>query len=50
VLHITPVDFAEQLTTFTTTGPDGAQAIARFGSLFLGRLWSTYGRLAKEEA
>lgn len=50
VLRIKPLDFAEQLTTFATTGPDGAQAIARFGSLFLGRLWSTYGRLAREES
>lgn len=47
VLRIKPLDFTEQLTTFDTTGPDGAKAIARFGSLFLGRLWSTYGRLAK---
>ncbi|MBM7502689.1 GMC oxidoreductase [Agromyces aurantiacus] len=50
VLRIAPLDFAEQLTTFRTTGPGGAEAMARFGSLFLGRLWSTYGRLAKEEA
>ena len=49
VLRIRPLDFAEQMTTFTTTGPGGAQAIARFGGLFLGRLWSTYGRLARQE-
>ncbi|WP_438853530.1 GMC oxidoreductase [Agromyces sp. M3QZ16-3] len=50
VLRIHPVDFAEQLTTFATTGPEGASAIARFGALFLGRLWSTYRRMAKEGA
>ena len=50
VLRIKPLDFAEQMTTFATTGPGGASAIARFGSLFLGRLWGTYGRLAREEA
>lgn len=50
VLRIPPLDFAEQLTTFTTTGPGGAQAIARFGGLFLGKLWNTYGRLAREVA
>ncbi len=49
VLRIKPLDFAEQMTTFTTTGPGGAQAVARFGGLFLGKLWSTYGRLARAE-
>jgi cholesterol oxidase len=43
VLHIEPLDFARQLTTFDTD-PDGrADAVARFGALFAGNLWEVYG-------
>lgn len=43
VLHIEPLDFAKQLTTFDTE-PDGRlDAVARFGALFAGNLWEVYG-------
>jgi cholesterol oxidase len=42
-LHIELADFAQQLTTFRTTGPHGVAALARFGSFFLGELWDVYG-------
>lgn len=48
VLHIHPVDFAQQLTTFRARGgsvADRAKGLAAFNKLFLGKLWSTYGRL-----
>lgn len=50
VLRILPLDFARQLTTFRTTGPGGAGAIARFGALFFGEVWGAYAALAKEDA
>jgi predicted patatin/cPLA2 family phospholipase len=40
-------DFLKQLTTFHTEGPtlsDRASAIARFGRLFMGKLWDVYAR------
>ncbi|MEA5456651.1 GMC oxidoreductase [Sinomonas sp. JGH33] len=43
ILHIRPADFAKQLTTFRTTGPAGAEALATFGRFFLGQLWTVYG-------
>ncbi|SEG80309.1 cholesterol oxidase [Thermomonospora echinospora] len=43
VLHIRPADFAEQLTTFRTSGPAGLTALARFGRFFAGELWEVYG-------
>lgn len=46
MVHIRPLDFARQLTTFRTSGPAGAEAITRFGSLFLGQLWDSYAGLA----
>lgn len=42
ILCIQPLDFARQLTTFTTSGPDGGAGLLRFGRLFLGSLWETY--------
>jgi cholesterol oxidase len=43
ILHIEPLDFAKQLTTFDTD-PDGRpDAVARFGALFAGNLWEVYG-------
>jgi cholesterol oxidase len=49
VLRIKPLDFAQQLTTFRTTGPNGGAAVGAFGRLFLGQLWDTYARLAARE-
>lgn len=42
ILYIQPLDFARQLTTFNTSGPNGAAALTRFGELFLGSLWDSY--------
>lgn len=51
ILRILPLDFAKQMTTFRTTGPGGIAAIARFGSLFFGEVWSTYApSAAKDES
>jgi hypothetical protein len=47
VLHIRTVDLLRQLSTMRTPGHDlaaRARAMARFGRLFLGKLWDTYGR------
>jgi cholesterol oxidase len=44
VLHIMPLDFAHQLTTFRTDPPGRMDAITRFGGLFAGKLWEVYGR------
>jgi cholesterol oxidase len=47
ILHIEPLDFAKQMTTFDTE-PDGrADAVARFGALFAGNLWEVYGPAAE---
>ncbi|MEU8122336.1 GMC family oxidoreductase [Spirillospora sp. NPDC049024] len=43
VLHIQLTDFARQLTTFRTTGPDGAGRLLDFGRFFAGELWEVYG-------
>lgn len=46
ILHILPLDFARQLTTFRTSGPGLAarlSALAAFGRLFAGELWEVYG-------
>jgi predicted patatin/cPLA2 family phospholipase len=40
-------DFLQQLTTFRTEGPnlsDRASGLARFGRLFMGKLWDVYAR------
>ena len=40
-------DFLKQLTTFRTEGPtlsDRTSAMARFGRLFMGKLWDVYAR------
>lgn len=47
ILHIEPLDFAEQLTTFDTTPNGRVDAVARFGALFAGNLWEVYGPAAK---
>ncbi|SFN64866.1 cholesterol oxidase [Actinomadura madurae] len=43
VLHIQLTDFARQLTTFRTSGPDGAGKLLDFGRFFAGELWEVYG-------
>lgn len=43
ILHIHPLDFARQLTTFRTDPAHRVDAIGRFGALFAGELWSVYG-------
>jgi cholesterol oxidase len=43
ILHIHPLDFARQLTTFRVEPPERIDALARFGALFAGELWSAYG-------
>jgi cholesterol oxidase len=43
IIHIHPLDFARQLTTFRTDPPGRVDAIARFGALFAGNLWTVYG-------
>ncbi|MBE1537322.1 GMC oxidoreductase [Actinomadura algeriensis] len=43
VLHIGLSDFAEQLTTFRTSGPDGAAKLLDFARFFAGELWEVYG-------
>jgi cholesterol oxidase len=45
VLHILPLDFAHQMTTFQATAPSfgvRAKAIGEFGKFFLGTLWDVY--------
>jgi len=47
IISIHMFDFLHQLTTFRTTGPtlsDRVSALARFGRLFLGKLWDVYAR------
>ncbi|HVD37949.1 MAG TPA: GMC oxidoreductase, partial [Solirubrobacterales bacterium] len=43
ILHIHPLDFAKQMMTFRTHPADRVDAVARFGELFAGELWSVYG-------
>ncbi len=42
ILHLGVPDFAHQLTTFRTEGPDGAIALERFSTFFLGELWRAF--------
>ena len=53
ILHILPVDFAHQMTTFKTTGPSflaRAVGMEKFFKLFAGTLWAVYGpHLRKSE-
>ncbi|MDT4988430.1 MAG: cholesterol oxidase [Micromonosporaceae bacterium] len=44
VAHIRIEDFAHQLTTIRTDGPDHRAALLHFGQFFLGQLWDVYGR------
>lgn len=49
ILHILPTDFARQMTTMEIRHPRNVEerisALARFGKLFAGVLWETYGGL-----
>jgi cholesterol oxidase len=42
ILHILPLDFARQLTTFRVHPADRVDALPRFGELFAGSLWDVY--------
>jgi cholesterol oxidase len=48
ILHIHPLDFARQLTTFRPHPPTRVDALARFGALFAGELWEAYGGRKEE--
>jgi cholesterol oxidase len=48
VLHIHPLDFARQMTTFRTHPAGRVDAVARFGALFAGELWEVYGPRGRE--
>jgi cholesterol oxidase len=43
ILHIHPIDFAHQLTTFRVHPAARVDGLARFGQLFAGDLWRVYG-------
>jgi cholesterol oxidase len=47
ILHIHPIDFAHQLSTFRTRPAERVDAVARFGKLFASELWSVYGHNGK---
>lgn len=45
ILHIRPLDFAHQLTTFRVTGPGLSgrwRALCAFAGLFMGQLWEVF--------
>jgi len=45
ILHILPLDFARQLTTFRVAGPGVLarfEALGAFGALFAGQLWEVF--------
>ncbi len=42
-LHLSPADFARQLTTIRVEGPHRAVTLERFGQFFAGQLWDVYG-------
>jgi cholesterol oxidase len=52
VIHILPLDFARQMTTFRVHPADRVDALAKFGALFAGELWDVYkpGAGAREPA
>lgn len=46
IIRIEPIDFMAQMTTFRAEGGTPARqvaALARFGALFMGKLWDVYG-------
>lgn len=53
ILHIGLLDFLKQLTTFRAEGPSlatRAEALGRFGALFMGQLWQVYAQRALRRA
>jgi cholesterol oxidase len=42
ILHIHPLDFAKQMTTFRAHPATRVDALGRFGALFAGELWDVY--------
>ncbi|MEA2214233.1 MAG: cholesterol oxidase [Solirubrobacteraceae bacterium] len=50
IIHIHPLDFARQMTTFRVHPPDRVDAVGKFGRLFAGELWDVYGPHAKASA
>jgi len=42
-LHLRLTGFARELTTIRCEGPQGAEALERFGRFFAGQLWDVYG-------
>jgi cholesterol oxidase len=48
ILHIHPLDFARQLTTFRVHPAARVDALARFGALFAGDLWDVYARRGRK--
>lgn len=49
ILHVLPQDFAVQLTTFRVDPAHRLDALGRFGGLFAGSLWDTFGPGAKKD-
>jgi cholesterol oxidase len=47
IIHIHPLDFARQMKTFRVNPAHRVDALARFGLLFAGELWSVYGPRGK---
>ncbi|MGI8803905.1 MAG: GMC oxidoreductase [Solirubrobacteraceae bacterium] len=43
IIHIHPLDFARQLTTFRVDPAHRVDMLGRFGALFGGELWEVYG-------
>jgi cholesterol oxidase len=50
ILHIHPLDFAKQLTTFRVHPAKRVDVLARFGALFAGDLWEVYKRRSGKDA
>lgn len=46
ILHIQPLDFARQMTTFSVDPPHRVDMLGRFGVLFAGDLWEAYAAMA----
>jgi cholesterol oxidase len=44
ILHIQPLDFAKQLTTFRVHPTGRMDGLVRFGRLFAGDLWDVYAK------
>jgi cholesterol oxidase len=49
VIHILPLDFARQMTTFRVHPAERVDALGKFGALFAGQLWDVYKPGAGEQ-